>query len=60
MKILIQSEGREPMRAEVDDLHAVRGLLVDYQAYTEADDLTAVDADTNEPLARLRFEWLEG
>jgi hypothetical protein len=58
MKILIESEGREPVKAEVEDLNGARAALIDYQAYTEAGDLRAVDAETNEPIARLRFEWL--
>lgn len=61
MKIRLEQPEREAMNGEVNDndFGAIRNLMFEYQRYTEGTDITAVNAETGERLARLRFEWLE-
>jgi hypothetical protein len=59
MRVRIEERGREPMKGEAADYGAVRDMLFAYQQHTEATDLVAIDDETGERIARVRFEWLE-
>ena len=62
MKIQLETRGRPAQRIDVaeNDIGSIREAMFEFQKYTEAVDIVAVDGDTGERIARLQFTWLDG